>query len=173
MTPSSLFKKRTHNYAEWSQRKLPIRQIELDDIAVIAEFERDISVISFGEEAITDPRFHARKLEKALHYEKKGMLVLEVDGKVAGWMWITPRENSITKQMYANFKSFYIAEPYRGTAYVDELFEAGMAYCKKEGTERIIGKVHVSNLPMRLLYKNHGFAPTHLTMEWVSGEADD
>lgn len=44
---------------------MPIRQIEPDDIAVIAQFETDISVISFGEDAITDPRFHVRKLEKS------------------------------------------------------------------------------------------------------------
>ncbi|MCY9513734.1 GNAT family N-acetyltransferase [Paenibacillus apiarius] len=152
---------------------MPIREMEPNDVATIAKFETDISVISFGEDAITDPQFHAKKLEKALRYEKKGMLVLEVDGNIAGWMWITPRENSVTKETYANFKSFYIEASYRGTDHVDELFEAGMAYCKGEGAVHIIGKVHVSNLPMRLLYKKYGFKPTHLTMELFSGEADD
>ncbi|UHA74000.1 GNAT family N-acetyltransferase [Paenibacillus sp. 481] len=152
---------------------MPIREMQQHDIATIARFETDISVISFGEEAVTDLGFHAKKLEKALRYEQQGMIVLEVDGNIAGWMWITPRENFVTKQTYANFKSFYIEEPYRGSAYVDELFEAGMTYCEREGATQILGKVHVSNLPMRLLYKKYGFKPTHITMELSTSDAND
>lgn len=144
---------------------MPIREIEPQDIPIITIFETEISMISFGEDAITDPLFHTKKLEKALRYEREGMLVLDVDGEISGWMWITPRKNSVTKETYANFKSFYIAESCRGTAYVDELFEAGMNYCRSEEVTQIVGKVHVSNLPMRLLYKKYGFKPTHLTME--------
>lgn len=73
---------------------MPIREIEPQDIPVITIFETEISMISFGEDAITDPLFHTKKLEKALRYEREGMLVLDVDGEVSGWMWITPRKNS-------------------------------------------------------------------------------
>ncbi|WP_234405079.1 GNAT family N-acetyltransferase [Paenibacillus bouchesdurhonensis] len=147
--------------------------MEHHDIVQVAQIEIEISVISFGRDAVIDPQFHIKKLEKASQNERKGMLILEVDESIGGWMWITPRENSITKEKYANFKSFYIAPDLRGTRYVEELFEEGIAYCRREQVEHIVGKVHVENLPMRLLYKKYGFRPMHLTMELSVSESDD
>lgn len=152
---------------------MPIRVMEHHDIVQVAQIEIEISVISFGRDAVIDPQFHIKKLEKAIRNEQEGMLILEVDESIGGWMWITPRENSITKEKYANFKSFYIAPVLRGTSYVEELFEEGIAYCRREQVEQIVGKVHVENLPMRLLYKKYGFKPTHLTMELSVNESND
>ncbi|CAH0119929.1 hypothetical protein PAE9249_02438 [Paenibacillus sp. CECT 9249] len=146
--------------------RMIVRQIEEHDLTEIANWEREISMISFGEEAITDIAFHLRKLEKAMMRERPGMLVLDMDGRAAGWMWMSLRVNSVTQDAYMQFRSFYISEPFRGTAGVDALFEAGMLFAKREGARRIVGHVHVHNLPMRALYKKYGFAPTHLTMEY-------
>ena len=147
-----------------------IRQIEARDLTEIANWEREISVISFGDEAITDIEFHWRKLEKAMLRERSGMLVLEMDGNAAGWMWMSFRVNSVTQDDYMQFRSFYISEPFRGTAGVDALFEAGMLFAKQQGARRIVGHVHVHNLPMRALYRKYGFMPTHLTMEYSGFE---
>lgn len=68
-----------------------IRQIEAHDLTEIAKWEREISKISFGEEAITDLAFHLRKLEKAMIRERSGMMVLDIDGCAAGWMWMSFR----------------------------------------------------------------------------------
>lgn len=143
-----------------------IRQIEERDLAEVAKWEREISKISFGEEAITDLAFHLRKLEKAMIRERSGMLVLDIDGCAAGWMWMSLRVNSVTHEAYMQFRSFYVSEPYRGTAGVDELFAAGISFAKQTGAQRIVGHVHIHNLPMRTLYKKYGFMPTHLTMEY-------
>jgi len=143
-----------------------IRQIEVRDLCDVAKWEREISKISFGDEAITDLAFHLQKLEKAMTRERSGMLVLDIEGYARGWMWMGSRVNSITQETYIQFRSFYISEPFRGTAGVDMLFEAGISFAKQKGAQRIVGHVHVHNLPMRILYKKYGFIPTHLTMEY-------
>ena len=153
-----------------------IRQIEARDLTEIAKWEREISKISFGEEAIMDLSFHLHKLEKAMIRERSGMLVLDIDGCAAGWMWMGFRENSVTQETYMQFRSFYISGPFRGTAAVVKLFEAGISFAKQKGVQRIVGHVHVHNLAMRTLYKKYGFMPTHLTMEYsqcgVAGEKE-
>lgn len=83
-----------------------IRQIEAHDLTEIAKWEREISKISFGEEAITDLAFHLRKLEKAMIRERSGMMVLDIDGCAAGWMWMSFRVNSVTQDAYLQFRSF-------------------------------------------------------------------
>ncbi|MCP3774102.1 hypothetical protein NLX71_12390 [Paenibacillus sp. MZ04-78.2] len=51
--------------------KMNIRPIKREDLAQVAEFEKEISVISFGGEAVTVLEFHQRKLEKAIPREGK------------------------------------------------------------------------------------------------------
>lgn len=142
-----------------------IRTIEPGDAPVLAEYESEISRISFQEEAITDLEFHRQKILKAIPKEREGMLVLDNEGEICGWLWMAIKTNSLTGEKYVNFRSFYIKESYRGTEYVDQLLEKGINDCRKMGAGSIVGKVHAQNLPMRVLYKNHGFRPTHLTME--------
>ena len=144
---------------------MKIRIIEPGDAPVLAEFESEISRISFQEEAITDLEFHRQKILKAIPKEREGMLVLDNHGEICGWLWMAMKTNSLTGEKYVNFRSFYIKESYRGTEYVDQLLEKGINDCREMGAGSIVGKVHAQNLPMRVLYKNHGFQPTHLTME--------
>lgn len=144
---------------------MKIRTIKPEDAPVLAEYESEISRISFQEQAITDLEFHRQKILKAIPKERDGMLVLDNDGEICGWLWMAIKTNSLTGEKYVNFRSFYIKESYRGTEYVDQLLVKGVDNCRKMGAGSIVGKVHAQNLPMRVLYKNHGFQPTHLTME--------
>lgn len=151
---------------------MTIRWIEMKDVQEVAGWEREIAILSFGNEAVTDLAFHVRKLEKAVQRERLGMLVWETDECLAGWMWLSSRVNSVTQEAYMQFRSFYVREVYRGTSGVDELFEAGIQWAINEGCRHIVGHVHVHNLPMRALYKKYGFAPTHLTMEYRVSPAE-
>jgi len=144
---------------------MKIRTVEPADIPVLAEYEREIALISFQEDAITDLEFHRQKIVKAVPKEREGMLVLDNNGVICGWLWMAIKTNSITNEKYVNFKSFYINAAYRGTESAGQLLDKGLDICRKMGAKSIVGKVHAQNLPMRALYKNHGFAPTHLTME--------
>lgn len=152
---------------------MTIRWINVNDVQEIAGWEREIAILSFGEEAVTDIAFHVRKLEKAMPRERSGMFVWEMDECLAGWMWMSSRVNSVTQEAYMQFRSFYVREAYRGTSGVDGLFETGIQWAANEGCRHIVGHVHVHNLPMRALYKKYGFAPTHLTMEYRADRQEE
>ena len=51
---------------------MKIRPITTQDVPTIAEYEKEISLISFGDEAITDLVFHQQKLTKAMPKEDDG-----------------------------------------------------------------------------------------------------
>jgi L-amino acid N-acyltransferase YncA len=140
-----------------------IRQAREEDIPALARFEAEISAVAFGEEAITDPSFHATKLRKAMEKDASGMFVLEIDCTVNGWLWMDMKTNFITKETYANFRSFYTTEE---CCCGEALLNRGMDYCRERGAGSVVGKVHTGNLPMRSLYKNAGFTATHITMEY-------
>lgn len=150
---------------------MTIRNIEETDVPVLAEFEREIAVISFGDSAVVDVLFHQKKIRKAMQREREGMLVLEADGEIYGWLWMTDQINSVSNEHYINFKSFYMKPHEREEDFTGKLMEAGMGFAKGVGAKRIVGKVFVSNLPMRSVYKRFGFKPTHLTMEYTDGGA--
>ena len=148
-----------------------IRPAEERDVPVLAGFEREISVISFGQEAIVDEEFHAEKIRKALKKNNAGMLVMETsendyESKLIGWLWMDERTNSLTHETYVNFRSLYIAEAWRGRPESARLMARGMAYCEGIGASNVVGKVHILNPGMRAMYKNFGFQATHLTMEY-------
>ena len=147
---------------------MTIRKIEEADIPALAEFERDIAVISFGDSAMVDLQFHQKKIRKAMQRERDGMLVLEKDGEILGWLWMTDQINSVSNEHYINFKSFSM-KPHSGDEdCTGELMEAGMAFARSVGAKRVVGKVFVENLPMRAVYRRFGFRPTHLTMEYTA-----
>lgn len=136
------------------------------DFYDIAKYEVEISKISFQDEAITDIEFHKNKLITSYKKDHSGMLVLADDtNEVKGWLWMDKKTNFLTKEAYINFRSFYVDTSIRGMEYVDLLMEEGMNYARNCNARNIIGKVHVDNLPMRTVYKKHGFKPTHITME--------
>ena len=142
-----------------------MREIKEEDFGAVAKFEIEISEISFGEKAITDLEFHCKKLAKAK--DRRGMTVIEdtESGKIVGWVWMEKKRNSLTGEVYANFKSIYADECIRGMQIVDDLFEKSIEYARECKATYIVGKVHAGNVPMRSLYKKHCFEPTHVTME--------
>ncbi len=142
-----------------------VRQIKESDLDDIAQMEIEISKISFGNEAITDLEFHKRKIADAYYKDKKGMFVMATDDKIVGWLWMDKKSNYLTKETYVNFRSFYIDADIRGSKAADSLMNVGLDYARSINAKHIIGKVHVDNLPMRAVYKSHGFKSTHITME--------
>jgi ribosomal protein S18 acetylase RimI-like enzyme len=143
-----------------------VRDAQVADIPQIAAFEAEIAAISFGDDAVTDPAQHVKKLQRAIDRGEDIMLVLAEGAKVLGWLWVSINTNMFTGDSYANFRSFILAKELRGSEWADKLFQAGIAQVKEYGeVTRVVGKVHVDNLPMRVLYKEWGFQPQHLTME--------
>ncbi|MCL2708759.1 MAG: GNAT family N-acetyltransferase [Defluviitaleaceae bacterium] len=142
-----------------------VREATAADIPVLARYECEISLISFGDEAVSDPERHAAKLEKALSQKSGGMFVLEHCGRIAGWLWMDAKINFMTRETYANFRSFYVAADMRGGEAGEILLKKGLDWCEASGARRVVGKVAAGNVSMRALYKNAGFSATHITME--------
>ena len=94
------------------------------------------------------------------------MFVLEVEGQIAGWLWITINKNFVTGERYATFRSLALNPEWRGQETARSLVEFGVDYSRQRGAKWITGKVHVDNLPMRVLYRDIGFQAKHLTMEF-------
>jgi GNAT superfamily N-acetyltransferase len=124
-----------------------VRPARDSDVDAIVGYEIDIAVVSFAEEAVTDPALHRKRVTGALGKPGEVTLVA-VDplapGRPLGWAWLSARTNSLTGDRYGNFRSLATADvPDRS----------------------LIGKVHAGNLGMRALYRKFGFTAAHLTME--------
>jgi L-amino acid N-acyltransferase YncA len=145
-----------------------VRNAEDSDIEAIVGFEIDIAVVSFGDEAITDPALHRRRVSGALG--KKGEVTLVAaaaadPARVLGWAWLSSRTNSLTGAVYGNFRSLAVADV-PGRPLIGELLLAAVLEAAEAGgMTQLTGKVHAGNLGMRALYRKFGFTATHLTME--------
>ena len=140
-----------------------IRPADEADLPGIVEFEIDIARISFGDEAITDPAVHAKRVTNALGKPGEVMLVAG-RSPLLGWAWLSPRRNSLTGSGYGNFRSLATAEHPDRAAIGEALLDAVIERCRADGIEELVGKVHADNLPMRSLYRKFDFEAVHLTM---------
>ena len=145
-----------------------VRNAVDSDIDAIVGFEIDIAVVSFADEAITDPALHRRRVTGALGKPGEVTLVAVAAGEpdvVLGWAWLSARTNSLTGAKYGNFRSLAVAgvpaRPQLGELLLAEVLAAADA----AGMSQLTGKVHAGNLGMRALYRKFGFTATHLTME--------
>ncbi len=145
-----------------------VRSASEADLDAIAAFEVDIARVSFGDEAITDPAFHRRRVAGALG--KPGEVTLIAAAAAApevpvGWAWLSARTNSLTGERYGNFRSLAVADT-TGRGAIGELLMAAVLRAADEaGLTHLSGKVNAANLGMRALYRAFGFTATHLTME--------
>ncbi|HEY6481383.1 MAG TPA: GNAT family N-acetyltransferase [Streptosporangiaceae bacterium] len=145
-----------------------VRNAVDSDIEAIVAFEIDIAVVSFGDEAITDPALHRRRVTGALGKPGEVTLVAVAAAQPdapLGWAWLSGRTNSLTGAKYGNFRSLAVADvparPQLGELLLAEVLAAADA----AGMSQLTGKVHAGNLGMRALYRKFGFTATHLTME--------
>jgi L-amino acid N-acyltransferase YncA len=153
-----------------------VRAADDGDLDAIAAFEVEIARVSFGDEAITDPAFHRRRVAGALG--KPGEIALvavaAADPRTPlGWAWMSGRTNSLTGERYGNFRSLAAGDgPDRGA--IGELLMAEiLRAADSAGFSHLSGKVNAANLGMRALYRAFGFTATHLTMEKRTGTGKD
>jgi L-amino acid N-acyltransferase YncA len=153
-----------------------VRPATSTDVEAIVAYEIDIAVVSFADEAITDPALHRKRVTGALGKPGEIMLVAVAEGAPdapVGWAWVSARINSLTGDRYGNFRSLATSDgPDRG--HVGELLMAAvLAAAYGAGLTQLTGKVHAGNLGMRTLYRKFGFTATHLTMERKAEPADN
>jgi ribosomal protein S18 acetylase RimI-like enzyme len=149
-----------------------VRQAEERDLDTLARFEVRIARISFPDDPIDDARVHRARLVRAMERDRQGMFVAEEpdSGRVVGWLWVSLNTNFATGSRYANFRSLAVAPGVEGRLVAETLFQHGIGYACGQGVGEVVGKVHVSNVPMRLVYRAFGFEPQHLTMKRTLAE---
>jgi L-amino acid N-acyltransferase YncA len=149
-----------------------IRQATQDDLEALVRYEIEIAVVSFADEAITDPALHRKRVAGALG--KPGEVTLVAAARQApavplGWAWLSARTNSLTGDRYGNFRSLAVSDVPDRSLIADLLMAAVLAAADENGMTQLTGKVHAGNLGMRALYRKFGFTATHLTMERRAG----
>jgi L-amino acid N-acyltransferase YncA len=145
-----------------------VRPAGEDDLDAIVAYEIDIAVVSFGDEAITEPALHRKRVTGALGKSGEIMLVAvdaDAPAEALGWAWLSARTNSLTGDRYGNFRSLAVSEVPDRSRIGELLLAAVLASADQAGMTLLTGKVHAANLGMRALYKKFGFTATHLTME--------
>jgi L-amino acid N-acyltransferase YncA len=127
-------------------------------------YEIEIARISFGDEALTDPALHRRRITGSLGKKDEVALVAEDGGAVLGWVWLSGRTNSLTGDRYGNLRSLATSDvPGRG-AVAELLLDAALSAARERGVSEVVGKVHMRNVNMRAVYAKLGFAAEHLSM---------
>ncbi|GGD16730.1 GNAT family N-acetyltransferase [Aureimonas glaciei] len=153
-----------------------IRNFKPADIDAVAGFEAEIAVRSFADEAVTDLDHYRKKLGKLLKYgdDWTKVLVVPTEGgpdTVVGWAWVAPRQNFITGETYADFRSLYVDGAKAGPSAAIMLLRAVLAHCEAKGFTRIVGRTATSNAAMRSLYALAGFQERHVVYEMDIGAA--
>ena len=141
-----------------------IRPATDGDLDALVGYEIEIARISFGDEAVTDPALHRRRITGSLGKPDEVTLVAERDGAVVGWVWLSGRTNSLTGDRYGNLRSLATSDvPGRG-AVAELLLGAALSAARDRGVSEVVGKVHMRNVNMRAVYAKLGFAAEHLSM---------
>ena len=143
--------------------RLSIDMLSEDDLDEIAAFEAEIARVSFPGDPIVDPQFHRRKLASAVG--RDGAFVARVGDAVAGWAWIAMRENFSSKELYADFRSLYVAPAFRGGRVTFGLMRACIDYCRRQGLRRMVGRTSATNREMQAIYRIFGFTARHIVYE--------
>ena len=145
-----------------------LRPATQDDLEALVRYEIEIAVISFADEAITDPALHRKRVSGALGKPGETTLVAaarQEPGVPLGWAWLSARTNSLTGERYGNFRSLAVSDVPDRSLIAELLMAAVLAAADETGMTQLTGKVHAGNLGMRALYRKFGFTATHLTME--------
>lgn len=138
------------------------------DLDALVGYEIEIAIVSFADEAITDPALHRKRVGRALG--QPGEVTLVAAARAApelplGWAWLSARTNSLTGEQYGNFRSLAVSDVPDRSLIGELLMAAVVAAAEQAGMRQLTGKVHAGNLGMRALYRKFGFTATHLTME--------
>jgi ribosomal protein S18 acetylase RimI-like enzyme len=141
-----------------------VRPATTADLDALVAYEIEIARISFGDEAVTEPELHRKRITGSLGKPDEVTLVAERDGAVVGWVWLSGRRNSLTGGRYGNFRSLATSAGPGRSAVAEALLDAALAAARERGVSEVVGKVHMRNVAMRAIYAKFGFEAEHLSM---------
>ena len=144
------------------------RLARLEDIPVLALFERELARAAFPQDPIEDLEYHAQKLRKSLVREPEGMVVLvnPDSEEIVAWLWMATRAVLATDERYGVVRSIYVRPSARGAGLGGMLAQYALRCFEERGISRVVAKVHSENLPGVRTLASAGFEPIHTTLEW-------
>jgi ribosomal protein S18 acetylase RimI-like enzyme len=141
-----------------------VRPAAAEDLDALVAYEIEIARISFGDEAVTDPALHRKRITGSLGKPDEVTLVADRNGAVVGWVWLSGRTNSLTGDRYGNLRSLATSDVPGRSAVAELLLDAALSAARERGVSEVVGKVHMRNVSMRAVYAKLGFAAEHLSM---------
>ena len=141
-----------------------IRPARAEDLEALVAYEIEIARISFGDDAVTDPALHRKRITGSLGKLDEVTLVADRNGAVVGWVWLSGRTNSLTGDRYGNLRSLATSDVPGRSAVAELLLDAALSAARERGVSEVVGKVHMRNVNMRAVYAKLGFAAEHLSM---------
>ncbi|WNZ54039.1 GNAT family N-acetyltransferase (plasmid) [Microbulbifer sp. MKSA007] len=140
------------------------RTLEHKDLEMVADFECEIAINSFGEDAVTDRSLYKKRLLPLVG--AMGAFVAETDsGDIAGWALITSRANATSNEVYGDFRSYYIAPEHRGGRLAFSLITEVIEYGLRNEWSRIVGRTAATNKAMQSIYRFFDFEAKHIVYE--------
>ena len=141
-----------------------IRPATAADLDALVGYEIEIARISLGDDAVTDPALHRKRITGSLGKPDEVTLVADRDGTVVGWVWLSGRTNSLTGDRYGNLRSLATSDVPGRSSVAELLLDAALSAARERGVSEVVGKVHMRNINMRAVYAKLGFAAEHLSM---------
>ncbi|MDV6378606.1 ribosomal protein S18-alanine N-acetyltransferase [Sporosarcina sp. GW1-11] len=134
------------------------RKMTRDDIAAVAEIERESFATPWTEEIFE----HELSGNAYSHY-----IVGELDGEIIGHcgMWIVLDECHIT--------NVAVRQSLRGNGYGEDLMRQAMELCRLNEVKTMTLEVRVSNEPARTLYRKLGFQEGGIRKNYYTDDHED
>lgn len=133
-----------------------IRPMTIDDIMEVVEGEKAIFGTSLG----YDMLYSDLTLNPYAHY-----LVLEINGKVKGYIGLWIDEN-------AEIVNFYVDKKYQGKGFGSMIMDFVIQLCLMSKVKNISLEVRNSNENAKKLYTKFGFINSHLRKDYYSDGED-
>ena len=150
------------------------RNATLDDIPILAIFERELARVNYPDAPIEDLDYHSGKLYKALARAPEGMVVLvnaETE-EIVAWLWAVTKRTLATGESYGVLQSIYVRPQARRSGLGTMLAQYALRYFEGLGIRRIVAKAHADNTPGMGLLAKAGFKSTHISYEQLLPEPD-
>jgi ribosomal protein S18 acetylase RimI-like enzyme len=150
------------------------RLARLDDIPVLAVFERELARLAFPEDPIEDLEYHTRRLQRAMAKEPEGMVVLvePSHGEMMAWLWLVSRTTLATGERYGVLRSLYVRPWVRRAGLGAMLARYAQRHFAERGINRVVVTLHSANLAGVRALGRAGFESTHVTLEWRGDGTD-
>jgi ribosomal protein S18 acetylase RimI-like enzyme len=150
------------------------RLARLDDIPVLAVFEREIARLAFPEDPIEDLEYHTGRLQRAMAREPEGMVVLvePSSGERVAWLWLVTRTTLATGERYGVLRSLYVRPWARRAGLGTMLAGYAQRHFAERGIKRVVVTLHAGNLAGVRALTRAGFESIHVTLEWRDDGSD-